>query len=60
VISPFGLLPLLLGVIVSYKITRIYQCCKPRSANQSEILIMSVSYVNLEIMQISKLNYDTA
>jgi hypothetical protein len=50
VISPFGLLLLLLGVIRSYKTTRIYQCCKPSSINQSENL-MSVSYVNLEIMQ---------
>jgi hypothetical protein len=54
VISPFGfLLLLLLGVIRSYKTTRIYQCCKPSSINQSENL-MSVSYVNLEIMQASK------
>jgi hypothetical protein len=34
---------------MNYMIPRIYQCCKPRSANQSEILIMSVRYVTTEI-----------
>jgi hypothetical protein len=57
VISPFGLL-LLLGVIVSHMIRRIYQCCKPRRANQSEIL-MSVSYITGD-NAISKLNYNIA